>query len=161
MWLQAPVDEVVVRPLRYNACMDVIDSDHKPVWALLALDVPVTNQQKKRRMCSHFLKQAFEQETAAAGKPALQMSCETVRLSQVSASCYSAGTPALQMSCETVSLSQMSSFCCSVGTPALQMSCETVRLSQMRSSCCYAGTPALQMSCETVRLSQVSSPCYS
>lgn len=64
--------------------MDVIDSDHKPVWATLAVDVPVTDQSKKRRMCSHFLKQSFEQETAAAGKPALQMSCETVRLSQVS-----------------------------------------------------------------------------
>lgn len=159
MWLQAPVDEVVVRPLRYNACMDVLDSDHKPVWALLALDVPVTNQQKKRRMCSHFLKQAFEQETAAAGKPALQMSCETVRLSQVSSSCYSAGKAALHMSCEIVRLSQVGSSYSSAGTPALQMSCETVRLSQTSSSCYSAGKPSLQMPCETVRLSQVSSPC--
>lgn len=73
-----------MRALRYNACKDVLDSDHKPVWAILALDVPVTDQQKKRRMCSHILKHSLAQETAAAGKPALQMSCETVRLSQVS-----------------------------------------------------------------------------
>ena len=80
--LQAAVDEVVVKALKYNACLDVIDSDHKPVWALLALDVPVTNQEKKRRMCSHILKQAAAQGQSL-DRPALQLSCDSVQLNQV------------------------------------------------------------------------------
>ena len=87
--LQASAEEVVVKALKYSACVDVIDSDHKPVWALLALDVPVTNQEKKRRMCSHILKQ-----TAAQGRgpdcPALQASCDTVQLNQVHVICWTA-----------------------------------------------------------------------
>ena len=82
-WLtQAPVNEVVVRATRYSACVDVIDSDHKPVWALLALDVPVTNQEKKRRMCSHILKHSSAAERAP-DRPTLQLSSDTVQLSQV------------------------------------------------------------------------------
>ena len=80
--LQAPVNEVVVRALKYSACIDVIDSDHKPVWALLALDVPVTNQEKKRRMCSHILKHTAAQGQAPSG-PALQLSSDSVKLNQV------------------------------------------------------------------------------
>ena len=80
--LQLPVDEVVVRAIQYSSCLDVIDSDHKPVWALLALDVPVTNQEKKRRMCSHILKHTAAQGQAPAS-PALQLSSDTVSLSQV------------------------------------------------------------------------------
>ncbi len=80
--LQLPVDEVVVRAIKYSSCLDVIDSDHKPVWALLALDVPVTNQEKKRRMCSHILKHTAAQGQAPAS-PALQLSSDTVSLSQV------------------------------------------------------------------------------
>ncbi|KAL0054630.1 hypothetical protein WJX82_000216 [Trebouxia sp. C0006] len=76
-----PVDEVVVRAIKYSSCLDVIDSDHKPVWALLALDVPVTNQEKKRRMCSHILKHTAAQGQAPAS-PALQLSSDTVSLSQ-------------------------------------------------------------------------------
>ncbi|KAL3132931.1 hypothetical protein ABBQ38_006845 [Trebouxia sp. C0009 RCD-2024] len=78
---QAPVDEVVVKALKYSACVDVIESDHKPVWALLALDVPVTNQEKKRRMCSHILKRAANQGQAPE-RPALQVSCDSVQLKQ-------------------------------------------------------------------------------
>ncbi len=80
--LQLPVDEVIVRAIKYSSCLDVIDSDHKPVWALLALDVPVTNQEKKRRMCSHILKHTAAQGQAPAS-PALQLSSDTVSLSQV------------------------------------------------------------------------------
>lgn len=80
--LQLPVDEVVVRAIKYSSCLDVIDSDHKPVWAVLALDVPVTNQEKKRRMCSHILKHTAAQGQAPAS-PALQLSSDTVNLSQV------------------------------------------------------------------------------
>ena len=71
-----------MKALRYSACVDVIDSDHKPVWALLALDVPVTNQEKKRRMCSHILKQSAAQGQAP-DCPALQLSCDSVQLNQV------------------------------------------------------------------------------
>ena len=80
--LQASAEEVVVKALKYRACVDVIDSDHKPVWALLALDVPVTNQEKKRRMCSHILKQTAAQGQAP-DRPALQASCDSVQLNQV------------------------------------------------------------------------------
>ena len=80
--MQAPVDEVVVKAVKYSACVDVIESDHKPVWALLALDVPVTNQEKKRRMCSHILKQAANQGQAPE-RPALQVSRDSVQLKQV------------------------------------------------------------------------------
>lgn len=80
--MQAAVDEVVVKALKYSACVDVIDSDHKPVWALLALEVPVTNQEKKRRMCSHILKQTANQGQALE-RPALQVSCDNVQLNQV------------------------------------------------------------------------------
>lgn len=80
--MQAPVDEVVVKALKYSACLDVNDSDHKPVWALLAVDLPVTNQEKKRRMCSHILKQTAAQGQAAE-RPALQLSCESVQLNKV------------------------------------------------------------------------------
>ena len=76
------MDEVVVRAVKYSACVDVIESDHKPVWALLALDVPVTNQEKKRRMCSHILKQAANQGQAPE-RPALQVSRDSVQLKQV------------------------------------------------------------------------------
>ena len=80
--LQASAEEIVVKALKYSACMDVTDSDHKPVWALLALDVPVTNQEKKRRMCSHILKQTIAQGQAP-DRPALQASCYSVQLNQV------------------------------------------------------------------------------
>lgn len=80
--LQASSEEVVVKALKYSACVDVIDSDHKPVWVLLALDVPVTNQEKKRRMCSHILKQAAAQGQAP-DRPALQASCDSIQLNQV------------------------------------------------------------------------------
>ncbi len=75
---------MVVRAIKYSSCLDVIDSDHKPVWALLALDVPVTSQDKKRRMCSHILKHTAAQGQAPAS-PALQLSSDTVSLSQVGA----------------------------------------------------------------------------
>lgn len=71
-----------MKALKYSACVDVIESDHKPVWALLALDVPVTNQEKKRRMCSHILKRAANQGQAPE-RPALQVSCDSVQLKQV------------------------------------------------------------------------------
>ena len=71
-----------MKALKYSACVDVIDSDHKPVWALLALEVPVTNQEKKRRMCSHILKQTAAQGQATE-RPALQASCDSVKLNQV------------------------------------------------------------------------------
>ena len=76
------MDEVVVKAQKYNSCLDVIDSDHKPVWALLSLDLPVTNQEKKRRMCSHILKQTAAQGQSSE-RPALKLSCDSVQLNQV------------------------------------------------------------------------------
>lgn len=80
--LQTSAEEIVVKAIKYSACVDVIDSDHKPVWALLALEVPVTNQEKKRRMCSHILKQTAAQGQAP-DRPVLQASCDSVQLNQV------------------------------------------------------------------------------
>ena len=71
-----------MKAMRYASCIDVIDSDHKPVWALLALDVPVTDQEKKRRMCSHIMKQHAAQAQPSE-QPALQLSSDSVELSQV------------------------------------------------------------------------------
>lgn len=38
------IDEVVVKPVKYDAWIDVIESDHKPVYAMLSAEVPVKNQ---------------------------------------------------------------------------------------------------------------------
>ena len=37
-------EEVAVRPVSYQACVDVCDSDHKPVVAILAVDLPIVLQ---------------------------------------------------------------------------------------------------------------------
>ena len=42
--------EVEVRVQAYSACMDVVDSDHKPVWASLAVSLPVMKQDEQRRL---------------------------------------------------------------------------------------------------------------
>ncbi|KAK9805177.1 hypothetical protein WJX72_003678 [[Myrmecia] bisecta] len=75
------VEEISVKALAYNACLDVTESDHKPVWASLAADMPVTNQDKKRRICSHLLKAVAAKSTPAT--PSVELSASLVTLSQI------------------------------------------------------------------------------
>eukprot|EP01025_Chloroclados_australasicus_P061797 TRINITY_DN811_c0_g1_i1.p1 TRINITY_DN811_c0_g1~~TRINITY_DN811_c0_g1_i1.p1 ORF type:complete len:1282 (-),score=153.48 TRINITY_DN811_c0_g1_i1:358-3852(-) len=56
--LQSDPEEIVVRALDYNCCVDVIESDHKPVWATLYAEVPVIQQEVKRRECAKILQRA-------------------------------------------------------------------------------------------------------
>ena len=39
--------------------MEVTDSDHKPVWALLTVDMPVVIQDRKREGCCRLLQQGL------------------------------------------------------------------------------------------------------
>ena len=52
-------EAITVDAVAYAAGMEVNDSDHKPVWARLLVNLPVTMQDKKRRKCSHLLKDCF------------------------------------------------------------------------------------------------------
>lgn len=52
--LQEP-DEISVQSHTYDACVDVIDSDHKPVWAVLTVDFPSHIQRRKRAQCLRIL----------------------------------------------------------------------------------------------------------
>ena len=36
-------DAVAVTSLEYSSCMNVIDSDHKPVYSFLTLNIPITD----------------------------------------------------------------------------------------------------------------------
>lgn len=49
-------DEVVVRCRRYQALMEVCDSDHKPVFSILDVELPYMKQEKKRKKTSDILK---------------------------------------------------------------------------------------------------------
>lgn len=77
----ATPDEITVRPVAYNACMDVFDSDHKPVWASLAVDIPITHHDKCRRLASHVLKAAASKSTPPV--PLLKLSTNVISLHQV------------------------------------------------------------------------------
>ena len=60
--------EVAVRCLQYGAWMDVVDSDHKPVFALLEVNLPVIDQAAKRRVCSQ-LQAEYAASAAGEGLP--------------------------------------------------------------------------------------------
>jgi len=83
---------VAATSTEYNTCMNVIDSDHKPVFSFLSLDIPVVDMTRKRREASHMLKQCLAEQgvkqepaTGVALEPAeVQLSgsgWEAVRLS--------------------------------------------------------------------------------
>ena len=74
-------DEIMVRPNAYNACMDVFDSDHKPVWASLAVDIPMIHHDKYRRLASHVLKAASAKATPPV--PLARISTNSIELRQV------------------------------------------------------------------------------
>ena len=77
-----PAAAVEVRATAYNACMDVLDSDHKPVWATLAVSLPVMKHAEQRRLVSHLFKAAVAAQAPAA--PALSLSASKISLGQVS-----------------------------------------------------------------------------
>jgi len=52
-------DDVHVRLLQYDCWPDVIDSDHKPVFASLEADLPVTDQHRKRTICADILEKYY------------------------------------------------------------------------------------------------------
>ena len=74
-----PAAAVEVRATAYNACMDVLDSDHKPVWASLAVSLPVIKHAEQRRLVSHLFKAATEGQPQAS----LSLSASKLSLSQV------------------------------------------------------------------------------
>lgn len=45
--------------VEYAACMEVCDSDHKPVYSRLRVSLPVTLQEERRRECSRLLKESW------------------------------------------------------------------------------------------------------
>ncbi len=73
-------DEIQVRASAYDAWMDVCDSDHKPVYALLDADVPWTIQEKKRRLVNRIMKACYGGGADAAASPQLRLSKSSVRL---------------------------------------------------------------------------------
>ena len=73
--------EVTVAAKMYSACMDVVDSDHKPVCALLSAVLPVLAPAKARRLAARLIKQVF---TASAPMgPLLAVFPATLKLHQV------------------------------------------------------------------------------
>ncbi|KAK9799381.1 hypothetical protein WJX73_007250 [Symbiochloris irregularis] len=74
-------DDIIVRPKDYNACMDVFDSDHKPVWAALAVDIPCIHHDKCRRLASHVLKATAARSTPPV--PLMKLSTDSIILRQV------------------------------------------------------------------------------
>ncbi len=62
--------------------MEVTDSDHKPVWALLTVDMPVVIQDRKREVCCRLLQQAYA-ASAPTAEPRVEVSASDVRLHQV------------------------------------------------------------------------------
>ena len=71
-----------MRSKLYNAVMEVTDSDHKPVWALLTVDMPVVIQDQKREVCCRVLQQAYA-ASAPTAEPQVEVSAGDVRLHQV------------------------------------------------------------------------------
>ena len=71
-----------MRSKLYNAVMEVTDSDHKPVWALLTVDMPVVIQDRKREVCCRVLQQAYA-ASAPTAEPRVDVSAGDVRLHQV------------------------------------------------------------------------------
>lgn len=43
------IDDFILLPCRYDACMEVLDSDHKPVRCLLGVDLAILDEAARRR----------------------------------------------------------------------------------------------------------------
>ncbi|BDA49078.1 probable type I inositol polyphosphate 5-phosphatase 12 [Coccomyxa sp. Obi] len=72
--------EVTVTSKMYSACMDVVDSDHKPVCALLSAVLPVLAPSKARKVAARLIKQVFAASAPAA--PGLTVSPAALKLHQ-------------------------------------------------------------------------------
>ena len=72
--------EVEVRVQAYSACMDVVDSDHKPVWASLTLSLPVMKQDAQRRLVTSLFARLAGPPPAT---PPASLSASKVLLGQV------------------------------------------------------------------------------
>ncbi|GAB4822767.1 hypothetical protein N2152v2_009813 [Parachlorella kessleri] len=66
-------ERVTARPLEYNTWLDVLDSDHKPVYARLEVGLPVTNWEKRRGICSELLQRCTAAEQAAGPPEGVQL----------------------------------------------------------------------------------------
>ena len=73
--------EVTVAAKMYSACMDVVDSDHKPVCALLSAVLPVLAPSKARKVAARLIKHVFAASAPAA--PGLSVSPAALKLHQV------------------------------------------------------------------------------
>lgn len=69
------VDEIVVHCEKYDSCMGVLDSDHKPVWCLLNVSFPAFIQEKRRRYSFQILK---EEMTRVSSNVGLQLSTKFI-----------------------------------------------------------------------------------
>lgn len=58
-------DDVHVRLLQYDCWPDVIDSDHKPVFASLEADLPVTDQHRKRTICADIMEKYYSHNSTS------------------------------------------------------------------------------------------------
>lgn len=70
---------VVAQCCVYNCWSDVNDSDHKPVYSLLAVDIPVVDFHKKRLTCSQLLEESTS-EPAALDHSVVSLSPSSVKL---------------------------------------------------------------------------------
>ena len=69
-----------MRVQAYSACMDVVDSDHKPVWASLTLSLPVMKQDAQRRLVTRLFARLAGPPPAT---PPASLSASKVLLGQV------------------------------------------------------------------------------
>eukprot|EP00210_Caulerpa_lentillifera_P003703 g3536.t1 len=69
------VDEIVVHCESYNSCMDVVDSDHKPVWCLLNVNFPAFIQERQRRFSFEILREEMNRVSFNVG---LQLSSKFI-----------------------------------------------------------------------------------
>ncbi|CAL8463974.1 g3509 [Coccomyxa elongata] len=72
--------EVTVTAKMYSACMDVVDSDHKPVCALLSAVLPVLAPSKARKVAARLIKHVFAASGPAA--PGVSVSPAALKLHQ-------------------------------------------------------------------------------
>ena len=82
------IDAVLVDCAEYTADTTITDSDHKPVWCRLTVDLPVVIQEQKRRKCSELLQQCFQDSLPE--KPQVTLSTEIVTIQPV---CATVRTP--------------------------------------------------------------------
>ena len=86
----ARADAVKVDALSYDADMTVTDSDHKPVWSVLSVVLPVVIHQKRRRKCAELLQECFH--NSLPEPPQVTLSTETLIIPKVTPS-YPPGFP--------------------------------------------------------------------